>query len=120
MLASTGQPVGNPAAWSWELKFDDWRALVYVDDGLKVRTRTGREGYRLTIRSSLGVRASPPSLGQIPDGRWGFRRSDFAGYPAKIPRATCASTCATPTARSLVSRRLPSCAVGQSRSGARA
>ncbi len=28
---------------AWEVKWDGWRALVYVDDGLRVRTRTGRQ-----------------------------------------------------------------------------
>jgi bifunctional non-homologous end joining protein LigD len=43
MLASSGAVPGNPSAWSWEVKWDGWRALVYVGEGIKVRTRTGRE-----------------------------------------------------------------------------
>ena len=43
MLATTGQPVRDAAAWSYEVKWDGWRALVYVDGGLKVRTRRGRQ-----------------------------------------------------------------------------
>jgi bifunctional non-homologous end joining protein LigD len=30
-------------AWSFEVKWDGWRALVCVDGGLKVRTRSGRQ-----------------------------------------------------------------------------
>jgi bifunctional non-homologous end joining protein LigD len=43
MLATTGAAPGNLASWWWELKWDGWRALVYVDGGFKVRTRPGRE-----------------------------------------------------------------------------
>jgi bifunctional non-homologous end joining protein LigD len=43
MLANTGQPAGDPGRWSWEVKWDGWRALVYVDETLRVRTLTGRE-----------------------------------------------------------------------------
>jgi bifunctional non-homologous end joining protein LigD len=43
MLASTGEPGGDQAAWSFEAKWDGWRGLVYVDGGLRVRTRTGRQ-----------------------------------------------------------------------------
>ena len=43
MLATTGQPGGDQALWCAEAKWDGWRALVYVDDGLRVRTRTGRQ-----------------------------------------------------------------------------
>lgn len=43
MLATTGQPTGDQAAWTWECKWDGWRALVYVDGGLRVRTRTSRQ-----------------------------------------------------------------------------
>jgi hypothetical protein len=42
MLATTGQPAHDQEAWSLEVKWDGWRAVVYVDEGLKVRTRTGR------------------------------------------------------------------------------
>jgi bifunctional non-homologous end joining protein LigD len=43
MLASTGHPLRDPESWSWEVKWDGWRALVYLDGGMKVRTRSGRE-----------------------------------------------------------------------------
>jgi bifunctional non-homologous end joining protein LigD len=43
MLAASGRPSGDEAAWSFETKWDGWRALVYVDGGLRVRTRTGRQ-----------------------------------------------------------------------------
>jgi bifunctional non-homologous end joining protein LigD len=43
MLAMTGEPGGDAEAWCTEAKWDGWRALIYVDDGLRVRTRTGRQ-----------------------------------------------------------------------------
>jgi bifunctional non-homologous end joining protein LigD len=43
MLASTGHAAHHPEAWSWEVKWDGWRALIYLDGGLRVRTRTGRQ-----------------------------------------------------------------------------
>jgi bifunctional non-homologous end joining protein LigD len=44
MLATSGQPASDQvAAWSWETKWDGWGALVYVDGGLRVRTRTSRQ-----------------------------------------------------------------------------
>jgi bifunctional non-homologous end joining protein LigD len=43
MLATTGQVTGDPSEWSWEVKWDGWRALVYVDGSVRVRTRTGRD-----------------------------------------------------------------------------
>jgi ATP-dependent DNA ligase len=44
MLASSGAVPGGQAAWSYEVKWDGWRALVYLDGGgVTVRTRTGRE-----------------------------------------------------------------------------
>jgi bifunctional non-homologous end joining protein LigD len=43
MLASTGQPTGDLSGWSWEVKWDGWRALVYIDGSVRVRTRTGRD-----------------------------------------------------------------------------
>ncbi len=41
MLAATGAAPRGPR-WSFEVKWDGWRALVYVDGGLTVRTRSGR------------------------------------------------------------------------------
>jgi bifunctional non-homologous end joining protein LigD len=43
MLATTGAPVHDPEAWSFEVKWDGWRALVYIDRALRVRTRSGRQ-----------------------------------------------------------------------------
>jgi bifunctional non-homologous end joining protein LigD len=43
MLATTGQPARDFERWCWEAKFDGWRALVYIDGELKVRTRAGRQ-----------------------------------------------------------------------------
>jgi bifunctional non-homologous end joining protein LigD len=42
MLAST-QPPTAAADWAFEPKLDGWRALIYVDEGVTVRTRTGRD-----------------------------------------------------------------------------
>jgi bifunctional non-homologous end joining protein LigD len=42
MLASL-QPPTEPAEWALEPKLDGWRALVYVDGVVTVRTRTGRD-----------------------------------------------------------------------------
>jgi ATP-dependent DNA ligase len=39
MLAST-QPPTTGAEWAFEPKVDGWRALIYVDDAVTVRTRT--------------------------------------------------------------------------------
>src|SRR3954470_20240585 len=41
MLASTQPPTAG-AEWTFEPKLDGWRALVYVDGAVTVRTRTGR------------------------------------------------------------------------------
>jgi ATP-dependent DNA ligase len=44
MLASSGIIPGAPAGWSYEVEWDGWRAVVYVDGGgVQVRTRRGRE-----------------------------------------------------------------------------
>jgi bifunctional non-homologous end joining protein LigD len=43
MLASVGEPVRDLDLWSVEAKWDGWRALVYIEDGRKVRTRAGRQ-----------------------------------------------------------------------------
>jgi len=42
MLAST-QPPKVAAEWALEPKLDGWRALVYVDGDVRVRTRSGRD-----------------------------------------------------------------------------
>ena len=39
MLASTQPPTAG-ADWAFEPKLDGWRALIYVDDAVMVRTRT--------------------------------------------------------------------------------
>ena len=39
MLASTGPITGTMEDWAFEPKLDGWRALVYVDGSLMVRTR---------------------------------------------------------------------------------
>jgi ATP-dependent DNA ligase len=48
MFTTTGQPVRDFSAWSWEVNWDGWRALVYIDGDLRVQTRTGRQ-----VRDSL-------------------------------------------------------------------
>src|SRR5438105_8644731 len=42
MLASTLPPTSG-GDWAFEPKLDGWRALVYVDGAVTVRTRTGRD-----------------------------------------------------------------------------
>src|SRR3954453_1009701 len=59
MLAANRAP--GEGRWAIEPKLDGWRALVYVDGGVRVRTRRGRD-----------VTASLPELAglaeQVPDG----------------------------------------------------
>jgi bifunctional non-homologous end joining protein LigD len=43
MLAAHRPARIAPAEWAFEPKLDGWRALVYVDGGVCVRTRTGRD-----------------------------------------------------------------------------
>ena len=43
MLASTGTIAAPVDDWAFEPKLDGWRALVYVDNAVTVRTRTGRD-----------------------------------------------------------------------------
>jgi bifunctional non-homologous end joining protein LigD len=40
---SVGEPVHHLERWSVEVKWDGWRAMVYIDGGLRVRTRSGRQ-----------------------------------------------------------------------------
>jgi ATP dependent DNA ligase-like protein len=43
MLASTG-PIAAPATdWAFEPKLDGWRVLIYIDGGLRVRSRNGHD-----------------------------------------------------------------------------
>jgi bifunctional non-homologous end joining protein LigD len=42
MVASTQPPTAG-ADWAFEPKLDGWRALVYVDGAVTLRTRTGRD-----------------------------------------------------------------------------
>jgi bifunctional non-homologous end joining protein LigD len=60
MLATNRAP-GDGHRWAVEPKLDGWRALVYVDGRLRVRTRSGRD-----------VTGSLPELAgiveQVPDG----------------------------------------------------
>src|SRR3954468_18343331 len=43
MLASTRAPLPLRGEWVLEPKFDGWRAIVAVDDVVRVWTRTGHE-----------------------------------------------------------------------------
>ena len=43
MLASTGAIAAPVEDWAFEPKLDDWRAMVYVDDTVTVRTRNARD-----------------------------------------------------------------------------
>src|SRR4051794_35844591 len=42
MLATTRRPTEG-AEWAIEPKLDGWRAIAYVDDGVTIRTRSGRD-----------------------------------------------------------------------------
>jgi bifunctional non-homologous end joining protein LigD len=43
-MLAVSRPARVPdALWSFEPKLDGWRALVYIDGGVTVRTRTGRD-----------------------------------------------------------------------------
>jgi len=77
MQATAGVVPGDPAAWAWEVKWDGWRGLVYLDGGFKVRTRTGRE-----------VSASVPELGGLVDaldGRTAILDGDLVACPDGRP-----------------------------------
>jgi hypothetical protein len=92
MLASTGQPAGDPERWAWEVKWDGWRALVYIDGTLGVRTRTGRQ-----------VSASLPELEGLADAldgrtaRWAATtppfRSSRSTYSTSTARISLAARC---------------------------
>ena len=60
-MLATNRQLTDGHRWAIEPKLDGWRALVYVDGGVKVRTRSGRN-----------VTASLPELAgiaeQVPDG----------------------------------------------------
>ena len=43
MLAASGPILGKAEDYAFEPKWDGWRALVYVDDAVTVRTRSGRD-----------------------------------------------------------------------------
>src|SRR5687767_5117488 len=59
MLATAGTP--GPGEWIAEPKLDGWRALVYVDSGLCVRTRRGN-----IVTESVPELA--PLVAELPDG----------------------------------------------------
>jgi bifunctional non-homologous end joining protein LigD len=60
-MLATNRALTDAYAWAIEPKLDGWRALVYVDGGVRVRTRSGRD-----------VTGSLPELtgiaDQVPDG----------------------------------------------------
>ena len=60
-MLATNRQLTDGQRWAIEPKLDGWRALVYVDGGVRVRTRSGRN-----------VTASLPELAgiaeQVPDG----------------------------------------------------
>ena len=95
MLASTG-PIAAPATdWAFEPKLDGWRALVYVDDIVTVRTRTGRAASvslpeplrgagppRTTaLRATPGRSMIPTARSQLP------RRVSNAGVRLRLEHA---------------------------------
>ena len=56
MLASTGAIAAPVEDWACEPKLDGWRAMVYVDDAVTVRTRNACE-----VSASLPTLASSRS-----------------------------------------------------------
>ena len=40
---AAGASSGNPTGWLTEVKWDGWRAIVAVDETVRVRTRRGRD-----------------------------------------------------------------------------
>lgn len=56
MLATGGPLPTSGDLWAFEPKLDGWRVLVYVDDDVEVRTRTGRS-----------IAASVPELSPLPE-----------------------------------------------------
>ncbi len=43
MLATSRRWRGTTSGWAFEPKFDGWRAIVYVDNALRVSTRVGHD-----------------------------------------------------------------------------
>jgi bifunctional non-homologous end joining protein LigD len=43
MLATSRRWRGTTAGWAFEPKFDGWRTVVYVDDAVRVTTRSGND-----------------------------------------------------------------------------
>jgi hypothetical protein len=102
MLASVGEPVRDPERWSTEVKWDGWRALVYVEDGLKVRTRAGRQvsdslvlgtGRRIATSRAPHPAAMPEGtavrpIGEAPDvpfGVWLGPAPSLGPYVLPLP-----------------------------------
>jgi ATP-dependent DNA ligase len=61
MLAST-QPPTTGADWAFEPKLDGWRALVYIDGAVTVRTRTGRDITEYVDNLQAGGRGCLPTV----------------------------------------------------------
>lgn len=63
MLAASGRPGGDLAAWTVETKLDGWRVQVAVDGGVEVRTRNGHLiSDRLPELHGLGALGCPAVL----------------------------------------------------------
>lgn len=62
MAATNGPVPPDDGRWLWEVKWDGWRALVYVDEQVKVMTRRGRN-----------VTASFPELHGLAEALYGRR-----------------------------------------------
>src|SRR4051794_17526705 len=110
MLATNVTP-SAAAEWAVEPKLDGWRSMVYLDDGVTVRTRSGRE-----ITTSIPELAPLAEIGRrlILDGELvadAGRAADFYGVgprlwsrrqrgPVCSPSSTCCASMAnySPTA----------------------
>jgi bifunctional non-homologous end joining protein LigD len=115
MLATTGDPRHDQDCFSYEVKWDGWRSLVYIEHGLRVRTRTGRQvadslpeltglvnalgGHRVIVDGELvacpGGKVDFYALAprMMPPGAW------RTGPPARSPLPSWPSTSCTSTAK---------------------
>ena len=85
MLAST-RVDGRPGEWAFEPKLDGWRALVYVDGCVKVRTRRGRD-ISASVPERVGMADALAGRAAILDGELvadGGRAEDFYRLGTRI------------------------------------
>lgn len=90
MLAATRAPLPLPGEWVLEPKFDGWRTIVAIDDGVRVWTRTGHElTDRLPELAPLADALDGHAI--VLDGELVFaqgRASDFYGLLPRVAART--------------------------------